>query len=738
MALRLAGVSLRLLWVLVIAVTGLKPRKPSDTCFVTKELPFHVSTSSITESKAGNFMASIANGYVGTVVMSNSVHVSGLFNGKGWPKRYPIYPIYMSEHAHRARLPSTASISFKVHDNDVVYINGTRSYALDVKTGVFYSWFEETNENGSLFIEMRYYAHRERRNLLINEITIKNDLNKEITLDLSNNYGNFSKDVKLTQHTVSEKEELEIAFGKVNIPEEKFGLQPQVALAFRDIKEHIFINASEWRTWYYITAIATSIDTKFDPWRQAEGAWKEAMRDKRHLLWHHTKAWEELWESGKVDVVTKDKSSHLGQAIYGSLYYLLSSTRADWPYGLSPGGLPGGEEYMGHTFWDQDIWMYPVMVLLYPDLARASLRYRYDRLPAARRIARKWGYKGAMFPWESSLSGIETSPGEKYGRYQNHITGDIAYAAQLYWHATKDYQWLKEIGYALAYQTAEYWASRVSFDNRKEKYVIEYVMPPDEYQFPVDNSVYTNVVAKINLEFAVKVCTLLGRYYPKMWVKIAEQMYIPFDSDRNFHPEFDLYDLGYQAKQADTILIGYPLMYNMSRQVRYNDLLTYENRTDPEGPAMTHAMFAIGWLEVGEEERAAKAFLKNYEHIEQPFQVWTEQRRKRGAINFITGAGGFLQAVLFGYGGFRIREDQLYFDPKLPPTSNTFTITGVDYLGSSLKFIIKNKKMRITLTEREQIAPALELVIYKKVYPLEHKNTLLLLRGPGFIRMRRD
>ena len=84
----------------------------------------------------------------------------------------------------------------------------------------------------------------------------------------------------------------------------------------------------------------------------------------------------------------------MAQAIYGSLYYILSSTRHDWPYGLSPGGLPGGEEYMGHTFWDQDIWMYPPLVLLHPDLARSSLKYRKERLPAARRIAKEYGYKG--------------------------------------------------------------------------------------------------------------------------------------------------------------------------------------------------------------------------------------------------------------------------------------------------------------------------------------------------------
>ena len=113
--------------------------------------------------------------------------------------------------------------------------------------------------------------------------------------------------------------------------------------------------------------------------------------DKGQLLSEHKSAWREVWNRGKIDI---EGNLELAQSVYASFYYILSSTRHDWPYGLSPGGLPGGEEYMGHTFWDQDIWMYPPLVLLQPDLARAALRYRFERLPAARRIAKQYGHRG--------------------------------------------------------------------------------------------------------------------------------------------------------------------------------------------------------------------------------------------------------------------------------------------------------------------------------------------------------
>lgn len=388
---------------------------------------------------------------------------------------------------------------------------------------------------------------------------------------------------------------------------------------------------------------------------------------------------------------------------------------------------------MGHTFWDQDIWMYPPLVLLHPDLARSSMRYRKDRLPAARRIAKKYGYKGAMFPWESSFTGLETSPGEKYGKNQNHITGDVALATKMLWEATKDLHWLREIGYPLAYQTAEYWASRVQYDAEHDRYVINHVMPPDEYHYPVNNSVYTNVVAKINLLFAKEAADVLGKEIPKLWSTIAEKMYIPFDSKHLYHPEFDGYKPNVLVKQGDVVLIGYPLMYEMGKQVRYNDLAYYENLTDPNGPAMTHAMFAIGWLEAGEKKKAERAFLKNYANIQGPFKVWSERRWGQGAVNFITGAGGFLQAVIYGYGGFRIRQDGLYFNSTLPSRATKLALR-IHYLGSSIDFEVQVGGVILTVVNSGPISPQLEVVTGESAYQLTRGKPVIMEAMHGVVR----
>ena len=131
-------------------------------------------------------MPSVANGYIGTVIYSDTVHVSGVFNGKAYPKEKDVYPLYFYQHAHRARIPSTTSIDFTVEG-----VQGKTSYALDVFEGVFYKWLTADR----LYVEQRIYAHRSRKNLLIVEISTKNNAGREFMMSLSSNQGASSVDI---------------------------------------------------------------------------------------------------------------------------------------------------------------------------------------------------------------------------------------------------------------------------------------------------------------------------------------------------------------------------------------------------------------------------------------------------------------------------------------------------------------------------------------------------------------
>lgn len=168
------------------SVSSSRSAQGTATRLVTKKLPRYYSRSSVFYSRNGNFMPSVGNGFVGTVIYSDTVHISGVFNGPAHPKKYPIYPVYLYQHAHQARVPSTASVNFRVRG-----IAGENSYALDVSEGVFYKWF--TAE--LLEVEQRIYAHRTRKNILVVEITVKNNASKEFEMDIVPNLGYVTRDI---------------------------------------------------------------------------------------------------------------------------------------------------------------------------------------------------------------------------------------------------------------------------------------------------------------------------------------------------------------------------------------------------------------------------------------------------------------------------------------------------------------------------------------------------------------
>lgn len=628
---------------------------------------------------------SVGNGYLATTVCSDTVYVSGIFNGRG--TKTP---------SHRARIPSTAAIIVRSN----LTSNATQElFRLNVEQGVFYHRLVVQN----FTLEQKIYAHRVHQHLLVTEISLQNNMRDTVSLFLTNVFGPPSADIEFQRDDFPCKSQNEFKInamsGYIRITEEPDSSREGVAVVWRDIPPRMLIKPSaSTQTFYFITAIATSLDAK-DFVTSAREAYTAAMEKPEELLESHVQAWREIWSAGRIEV---EGNLTLAQTISGSLYYTLSSLRPSWIFGLSPGGL-ATDGYDGHVFWDQETWMFPPLVLLHQDFARTCLAYRFARLQAAEDKAKKYGFKGAMFPWESALTGSEVCPGEIYADYEHHIIGDIAFAIKQLWMASGDQQWLEHQAFPVIRATAEFWASRAVYNDSKKAYVIYDVMPPDEDAEVVNNSAYTNTIAKMNLEFAYQVLPNAS----ESWNTIAQNMFIPFDSTNNYHPEYEGYN-GIEVKQADVILLGFPLMVNMSLDVRRNDLSFYEPRTNPRGPAMTKSMFAVNWLDVGDYARAVTSFSESYVNAKEPFMVWTEGADGGGAVNFITGAGGFLQSVLFGYGGLRLLDDKhLQFKPMLLPGSTQVKFVGIDYHGNSIDFVIGSSQSQITVASRAQSAPVL-------------------------------
>lgn len=469
-------------------------------------------------------------------------------------------------------------------------------------------------------------------------------------------------------------------------PEAK-GQQPTVSHSMRDNNLHSmrFTRKMEAGTTYTFSIAGTSITSAHhqDPLNEAERLTIYAVLEGRErLMKFHQAAWDQLWKSD----ITIEGDLQAQQDVHSMLYHLYSFVREGTAQAPSPMGL-SGLGYNGHVFWDSELWMFPPLLLLQPQLARSMMEYRYQRLEAAKQNAFAYGYRGAMFPWESAASGEEDTPvWALSGPFEHHITADVAIAAWNYYCITKDKQWLKEKGFPILSATADFWTSRVE-RNGPGKYEIRNVVAADEWAENVDNNAFTNASAKANLRFADAAASVLELPRNPDWLLVADNIPV-LKMENGVTREHAGYE-GEGIKQADVNLLAYPLKeITDARQIR-KDLEYYETRVPKEGtPAMTQAVFALLYARMGDGGKAAYWFRDAYlPNLLPPFRVIAETK---GGTNpyFATGAGGVLQAVLMGFAGIDITAGgMVQIKSVLPAGWKQLTVTG---LGPEKKTVVIN------------------------------------------------
>ena len=424
---------------------------------------------------------------------------------------------------------------------------------------------------------------------------------------------------------------------------------------------------------YHFAVVGSAITSAHhdDPLNEAERLTLFAtLEGKERLLQFHNKAWDELWKSDII--VEGDPASQ--REIHSMIYHLYAFAREGTAYSLSPMGL-SGLGYNGHAFWDTEIWMYPALLLLQPKIAESLMEYRYQRLQPARHNAFSHGYKGAMFPWESAASGNEETPvWALSGPFEHHITADIAIAAWNYYAVTQDKTWLREKGYPLLKETADFWASRVE-RNGPGKFDIKNVVAADEWAENVDNNAFTNAAAKANLKYATDAALLLGMTPNADWMEVYRNIPILKFPD-GVTKEHATY-AGEKIKQGDVNLLSYPLKEITDPVTIRKDLDYYEPRVG-EGPAMTHAIFSILYSRIGLPDKALNAFKAGYTpNMRPPFGVIAETATGNNPY-FLTGAGGMVQAMLNGFGGLDITPTGIVqLKTKLPAQWKSLQLTGI-------------------------------------------------------------
>lgn len=441
-----------------------------------------------------------------------------------------------------------------------------------------------------------------------------------------------------------------------------------------------------------------------------------------------------FWETADIQI---NGDQLLQEGIRFNLYHLLQSAGRDKHSNISAKGL-SGEGYEGHYFWDTEIYIAPVFLLTKPDLAKQLLIYRYSILDGARKRAKEMGHrKGALFPWRT-ISGSESSAYFPAGTAQYHISADIAYSYIQYYLATGDEEFLEKYGAEVLFETARLWVDTGHYQNGQFR--IDTVTGPDEYTCIVNNNYYTNVMAKHNLDWAVRTyqnlqenmeegfSDLVSRLSIKNeeireWQKASEQMYLPYNRELDINPQDDTflqkavwnfndtpadhYPLllhyhpltlyRYQVcKQADTVLAHFLLEDAQEATTIKNSFHYYEKLTTHDS-SLSSCVFSIMAAKVGEKEKAYDYFIETAR-----LDLDNTHGNTKDGLH-MANMGGTWMAIVFGFAGLRIKETGLEFNPFLPVAWQTYSFP-LQFQGRRLRVEVNQHTVAFSLTEGKDLS----------------------------------
>ncbi len=408
----------------------------------------------------------------------------------------------------------------------------------------------------------------------------------------------------------------------------------------------------------------------------------------------NARAWLNRWETD----IEIEGSPELQRVVRSMLFYLLCSADSGTKLGIPPMGLSSAG-YYGHIFWDSDTWMFPSLLLTHPDIAHSLVAFRGRTLPAARENARLNRFRGAMYPWEADERGVETTPhfAVQNARSEIHVNGDVALAQWQYYQATGDSTWLSSEGFPVIKETADFWVSRAVCGPSDERCHIENVVSVAEGLIGVTDDAYTNAVARKNLEIAAAASKRLGKPADPRWSLLASKLHLPYDSASQFFRT-------YQGAPDSTLgwvtpLLAYPLAVPMSPRAKRAQLEQAFAQLLKHGPGamMGSTILAVGAAELNDSAMVDSLLPHSYRtHMKGPFLMLSETPTN-DAVNFVTGAGGFLQQVIFGWTGLRIGDKGVEpaFPALLPSTVKRLVLRNISVGGKRYDVIVDSRGRRM-------------------------------------------
>jgi len=454
---------------------------------------------------------------------------------------------------------------------------------------------------------------------------------------------------------------------------------------------------------------------------------------------------DDFWKKSDIKITAVDPQ--VDQHVRLHLFHLLQASARVQNSGIGAKGLTGSG-YEGHSFWDIEIYMLPFLIYNLPRAAKNLLIYRYKMLDKARHRAWELNQKGALFPWRT-ISGEEASAFFAAGTAQYHINADIAYTVKKYSEVTNDWEFLCDYGAEILLETARLWAD-LGFYGKDKKFHIHGVTGPDEYNAIVNNNTFTNLMARENLHYAVKVVKRMKSKSPEKyktlvhktqlkpqeireWQKAGDKMFIPYDQKLGINPQDEaflqkeLWDIKntpkdkfplllhyhplvlyrFQViKQADVVLATFLLGDEFPQALKKRNFDYYDPLTTGDS-SLSVSIQGIMAAELGYMDLATKYFT---------YSLLMDLADIGGNVEHglhLASMGGIWMSVTYGAAGMRDYDGELTFNPKLPNEIKRIqfnlslgeNLLGVDIKpketiyslkqGSELNFKHRKKKIKL-------------------------------------------
>ena len=461
--------------------------------------------------------------------------------------------------------------------------------------------------------------------------------------------------------------------------------------------------------------------------RATSAGFDEVAAQQRELL-------DAFWETSDVEVEGDDA---VQQAVRWNLFQLHQATARAEGSGVPAKGL-SGHGYEGHYFWDIEIFVLPFLCYSEPRIAKNLLRFRHSMLDAARARAQELNEDGALFPWRT-ISGDEASAYYQAGTAQYHLNADIAYALKRYVDVSGDTASLRDFGAELLVETARMWAGLGFFDG-DGRFHLYTVTGPDEYTTVVNDNAYTNLMARLNLNYAATVLERLCEQQPECydalcsdielredevgtWRRIAESMHVPFDAERGINPqdaqflEREVWDFeGTPAdkyplllhfhplviyrhqvlKQADVVLAMFLLGNEFDLEQKRRNFEYYDPLTTSDS-SLSPPVHSIVAAEIHDDARAMEHF-----RLTLLTDLADVASNTEHGVH-VAATGGTWMALVYGFGGLRDFDGEIRFEPRLPASWRRLRFS-LRIRQSLLRVDVGHEEIALELREGEPIA----------------------------------